>query len=82
MVVTRSKSAVKTLTKAKLGSLSSLIEKDGNDERSSMNTSRSIEMSLDTISSSTHQNGHDGNYNYERFTKMYSFPCKFKWYNS
>lgn len=60
MVVTRSKSAVKTntLTKSKLGSLGSLIEKvDGSDER---NASRSIEIGFDTNS---HKNVFDGKFN-------------------
>lgn len=60
MVVTRSKSAIRssTLTKTKLGSLGSLIEKvDGIDERSSMHTSKSIESSLDLISNESNFEG-------------------------
>lgn len=66
MVVTRSKSAIKarSLTKSKLGSLGSLIEKvDGCEERSSLHASRSIEMNLDTISNddSLSRNNQEGN---------------------
>jgi hypothetical protein len=53
MVVTRSKSAVRTstLTKTKIGSLGSLIENvDGGDEKTSMHSSKSIETELDIIS--------------------------------
>lgn len=61
MVVTRSKSAIKvsTMTKSKLGSLSSLIEKSDIEERK--HSSRSIEMNLDGISNgNSHQNHFEG----------------------
>lgn len=63
MVVTRSKSAVRsnTLTKTKMGSLGSLIEKvDSSDEKNSMHASKSIEMKLDMISNGSNQIVHEG----------------------